>query len=116
MSRLVVPPEQRIRQRYAWFQDAERVGNVSLACKRLGISPKTFYKWKQPFTLARGDRQALRDRSRRPHRRRRLLALRRQTHLGPARLRALLLRRGTHHVPSAMTIAKLLRQAGLTRR
>jgi transposase InsO family protein len=125
MPRTFLTPEQQIRQRYAWFEEAARLGNVTLACRRCGISRKTFYKWRQRYAEARGARQALRDRSRRPYRprrrvkkalRRRLLALRQRTHLGPARLRALLLARGTRHVPSAMTIAKLLKRAGLTRR
>src|SRR5512138_1956569 len=125
MPEIVLTPEQKIRQRYAWFEEAERLGNVTVACRRLGISRKTFYKWRQRFTESRGARQALLDRSRRPHRprrtvpkalRRRLLALRKRTHLGPRRLRALLVVRGVRHVPSAMTIAKVLRQAGLTRK
>jgi len=125
MSRIMLTPEQRIRQRYAWFQEAERLGNVTLACRRCGISRKTFYKWRKRFAESRGAGQALRDRSRRPHRsrrqvkkalRRRLLALRQRTHLGPARLRALLLARGTRHVPSIATIATILQRAGLTRR
>ncbi len=125
MSKPILTPEQRIRQRYGWFEEAERVGNVTVACKRLGISRKTYYKWRKRFLTAQGNRQALQDRSRRPHRRRhqvkkalrrRLLALRRRTHLGPARLRALLLARGVKHVPSAPTIATLLKRAGLTRR
>ncbi len=124
MSGLMLTPEQRIRQRYAWFEEAERVGNVTLACRRCGISRKTFYKWRKRFAEARGARQALLDRSRRPHRphrtvkkalRRRILHLRARTHLGPARLRLLLLHAGVRHVPSAATVAKLIRQAGLTR-
>lgn len=125
MSRIMLTPEQRIRQRAAWFAEAEQLGNVTLACRRCGISRKTYYKWRQRFAAARGDRQALLDRSRQPHHprrrvkkalRRRLLTLRRRTHLGPARLRVLLLAHGTRHVPSAATIAKVLKQAGLTRR
>ena len=125
MSKIILTPEQQIRQRYGWFEEAERLGNVTVACRRLGISRKTFYKWRQRFAETRGARQALLDRSRRPHRprrkikralRRRLLQLRQRTHLGPARLHALLLARGVRQVPSARTIAKLLRQAGLTRR
>jgi transposase InsO family protein len=124
MSKIILTPEQQIRQRYAWFEEAERSGNVTVACRRCGISRKTYYKWRWRYAESRGARQALLDRSRRPHRprrkvkkalRRRLLQLRQRTHLGPARLRALLLARGTRHVPSAMTIAKVLRQAGLTR-
>lgn len=125
MSKPILTPEQKIRQRYAWFEEAERVGSVTVACRRLGISRKTFYKWRQRWLESRGDRQALLDRSRRPHRprrkvkkalRRRLLHLRQRTHLGPARLRALLLARGVRHVPSAATIAKVLKVAGLTRK
>lgn len=116
MSTVVLTPEQRIRQRFAGFEEAERLGNVTLACRRLGISRKTFYKCRQRFAEARGERQALLDRSRRPHHPRRLLALRKQTHLGPARLRQLLLRPGIRRAPSAPTIGKLFRQAGLTRR
>ena len=52
MSTVMLTPEQRIRQRYAWFEEAERLGNVSLACKRLGISWKTFYKWRKRFQVA----------------------------------------------------------------
>lgn len=125
MSKIILTPEQQIRQRYAWFEEAERLENVTVACRRLGISRKTFYKWRQRFAETRGARQALLDRSRRPHQprrkvkkalRRRLLTLRRRTHLGPARLQALLLACGVRHVPSAATIAKVFRQAGLTRR
>ena len=125
MSAIRLTPEQQIRQRAAWFQEAARLGNVTLACERCGVSRKTFYKWRRRFQVAQGRRDALRDRSRRPHRphrkvgralRRRLLTLRRRTHLGPVRLRLLLLASRARAIPSAATIAKVLRQAGLTRR
>lgn len=125
MSKVILSPEQRIRQRYAWFEEAERLGNVTLACRRCGISRKTYYKWRQRFAAARSDRQALLDHSRRPHHpryrvkkalRRRLLTLRRRTHLGPVRLRLLLQAARVRAVPSAATIGKLLKAAGLTRR
>jgi len=48
--------------------------------------------------------------------RRRLLTLRQRTQLGPARLRALLGAAGVRGVPSVATIAKVVQQAGLTRR
>ncbi len=124
MSRLVPPPGQRIRQRYTWLQETRRLRNVSLACQGLGISRKTIYKWRQRLDRARGDRQAIQDRSWRPHQfrhrvgkalRRLLLALRQQTQLGPARLRALLFVQGARAVPSAGRLAKLLRQGGVTR-
>jgi transposase-like protein len=41
MSRIKNP------QLFAWFQEAEELGNVTLACRRLGISRNTFYKWRQ---------------------------------------------------------------------
>ncbi len=125
MSRIILTPEQQIRQRYTWFQEAEQLGNVTLACKQLGISRKTFYKWRKRFQVEQERREALLDRSRRPHHphhrvkkalRRRLLQLRQRTHLGPVRLRALLLAQGRKPVPSATTLAKLLKRAGLTRR
>ena len=71
MPAVFLTPEQKIRQRAAWFQETERLGNVTVACRRLGISRKTFYKWRQRYVEARGDRQALLDRPRRPHRPRR---------------------------------------------
>ena len=33
-------PEQKIRQRPSWFLEADRLGNVRLACQRMGISRK----------------------------------------------------------------------------
>jgi hypothetical protein len=51
MSRMILAPEQRIRQRYAGFPEGERLGNVSPACPRLGISRKTFYNWRRRFVL-----------------------------------------------------------------
>ena len=125
MSTYELTPEQKIRQRYAWFQEAERLGNVKLACQRLGISRKTFYKWKKRFDQAKGDRTSLLDRSRRPHHpnrqvkkglQRRILALRKQTRLGPLRIRQLLLNQGMKKVPSAFTINKILKRHGLTRK
>ncbi len=60
MSTFELTPEQKIRQRYAWFQEAQRLGNVQMACLRLGISRKTFYKWKHRFHQAKEQRSALR--------------------------------------------------------
>lgn len=125
MSSYELTPEQRIRQRYAWFQEAQRLGNVKLACLRLGVSRKTFYKWKKRLTQAKEDRSSLLDRSRRPHHlhyrvkkslRRRIVALRKKTHLGPVRLRQLLLNLGRKKVPSAFTISQILKRKGLTRK
>jgi hypothetical protein len=61
MSTYELTPEQQIRQRYAWFQEAQRLGNVTLACLRLGISRKSFYKWKNRLAQAKKDRSTLLD-------------------------------------------------------
>jgi transposase InsO family protein len=125
MSTYELTPEQQIRQRYAWFQEAQRLGNVTLACLRLGISRKSFYKWKNRLAQAKRDRSALLDRSRRPHHlhyhikkslRRRILTLRKKTHLGPLRLRQLLLNHTLKKVPSAFTLSKIFKRYGLTRK
>ena len=125
MSEPYLTPEQKIRQRHSWFLEAERLGNVHLACLRMGISRKTFYKWKRRFLEAQGDRSALLDRPRRPHHSRRwvkkglirrILALRERTRLGPLRLRQLLLNHGAKRIPSAFTLSKILKRAGLTRK
>ena len=61
MSEPYLTPEQKVRQRHSWFLEANRLGNVRLACLRLGISHKTFYKWRRRFREAQGDRSALLD-------------------------------------------------------
>jgi transposase-like protein len=108
-------PEQKVRQRYAWFQEAQQLGDVKLACRRLGISRKTFYKWKKRFDQAKGERSSLLDRSRRPHRpnryvkkslQRRILTLRKQTRLGPQRIRQLLLNQGHKKSPPPLPLTK----------
>ena len=43
MSTIQLTPEQKVRQRYAWFQGAQQLGNVKLACRRLGISRPPFH-------------------------------------------------------------------------
>jgi transposase InsO family protein len=125
MPKVILTPEQQIRQRARWFELAAEVGSVTVACERCGISRKTYYKWRKRFQIAQGAKTALLDQSRRPHQprrkvkkalRRRLLTLRQRTHLGPARLRALLRAAGVRGVPSAATIAKVVKQAGLTRK
>ena len=66
MSESYLTPEQKIRQRFSWFQEARRLGNVKLTCLRLGISRKTFYKWKKRWSQAQGIHSTLLDRSRPP--------------------------------------------------
>jgi hypothetical protein len=117
MSETLLTPEQRIRQRYTWFQRAEELENVTQTWQRAGISQKTFHKWRR---LQEGGEActAPLDRSQRPHRVHRRLgkALQQRTQLGPARLRALLVAQGARAVPSVVTLAKCLHPAGLTRR
>jgi transposase-like protein len=59
MPTMILTPEQRIRQRYRWFEVATQLGNVTVACERCGVSRKTFYKWRKRFTEARGALQAI---------------------------------------------------------
>jgi hypothetical protein len=100
MSTYELTPEKQIRQRYAWFQEAQRLGSVQLACLRLGISRKSFYKWKNQLAQVKGDRSALLDRSHQPHHLHYHVKkpsaagsgpCEKKTHLGPLRLRQLLL-------------------------
>jgi hypothetical protein len=55
MATTQLTPEQKVHQRNAWFQEAQQLGDVKLACRRLGIWRKTFYKWKTRLTQARGE-------------------------------------------------------------
>jgi hypothetical protein len=53
MSKVYLTPEQKIRQRYSWFLEAQSLHNVSLACKRLGNSGVELYlnEFLQSFRL-----------------------------------------------------------------
>ena len=114
--------EQRIRQKLYWFQEAQRLGNVSLACKRLGISRKTYYKWWQIYRESGCDKESLADRSRRPHFhprtiqgtwRNMITELRKKTRYGPLRLWAHFVRSCWTDVPSPHGIYQVLRREGL---
>lgn len=125
MSRSYLSPQELIRKRYNWFAEAKRLSNVSLACKRLGISRKSFYKWRSRFKEAKGNPNSLLDRSRRPYRSPRrigkgmarvILRLRQRTHLGPLRLWDQLRRHpGLRGIPSPFGIYRVLKRAGLVR-
>jgi len=124
MSRVMLTPEQQIRQRYAWFEEAERLGEREPRLQTPRDLPEDVLQVAQAVRSRTGPPGSLFDRPRRPHRprrkvkkalRRRVLTLRQRTHLGPARLRALLRAAGVRGVPSAATIAKVVKQAGLTR-
>ena len=55
MPSATLTAERQIRRRYSWCEKAKRLGNVTLACCRLGISRKTFYRWRKRYQQARGD-------------------------------------------------------------
>jgi hypothetical protein len=42
MPDLLLTPAGRIRPRYAWFEAAERLRNITCTCERAGIWWKTF--------------------------------------------------------------------------
>lgn len=54
---------QQAHARLRLLQDAERLGNVTEACRRHGISRKSYYKWKKRYD---GTIESLVDQSRRP--------------------------------------------------
>ena len=116
--------EQRIRQKLYWFQEARQLGNIKLACRRMGISRKTYYKWWRIYKASGFNPQCLADRSRRPHDhprtirgewKDRIVRFRKDTGYGPARLWAWLVRQGFEQIPSPFGIYKVLSRQGLTR-
>jgi len=98
-------------------------GGVPIAelCRRFEISRKTGYKWLERFR--EGGREALDDRSRRPHRSPRqtpeelvqVILAQRHKHprWGARKLRRLLLNQGLGEVPAASTVNDVLDRAGL---
>ena len=80
-----------IQARLTWFRLAEQRG-VQWACWKLGISRKTFYKWRARYRAAGRAPRSLLDQSRRPHHSprqlpprmvERILAIRREQACGP---------------------------------
>jgi len=96
-------PEEQIAKRKALFRDAEKIGNVSLACKRFGISRKTYYKWWNRFKSEDFNPQTLVDRKLTPKR------IRRKTTKNIVkkilRIRDQMLRLGYRRVPCMRTIS-----------
>jgi len=39
--------ERDIRRKTRILEEGERVGNVSFVCRRYGISPDAYYRWKR---------------------------------------------------------------------
>lgn len=111
-----------IQARLNWFREAERIG-VRRACLRLGISRKSFYKWRARYLAAGHNSRSLLDRSRRPHhspRRvpapvvQRILALRREHECGP-RLISFYLARDHRLRVSSHGVYNVLKRAGQVR-
>ena len=109
-----------LREEFVVLATAEG-SNISVLCRRFGISRKTGYKW-----LAReqaGGKAALKDASRRPHTSPHKTAAAvetavvklRKTHAawGGRKLRARLLNLGAASVPAASTIQAILQRQGL---
>lgn len=117
--RLVGPPLSReARQRLKWMAYYERHGrNARLTCRRFGISPDTFYRWRRRYDPRRLESLEDYRRTRRPHRVRqpetppevveRIRALREEyPRWGKEKLAILLRREGIRISPS--TIGRIL--------
>ncbi len=118
-------PEEQIAKRKALFREARKLGNVSLACKRFGISRKTYYKWWKRFKSTKFDPLSLVDQKRTARRIRRktpknivkkILRIRKRTRLGPERIRDQMLRLGYRRVPCMRTISRILKKNGLAKK
>ena len=114
------------RKRYRWLRwHATHGQNVSLTCRRHGISRRTFYRWQHRFE--RHGLAGLADRSHRPHHCRRptwtaaqvqaVLALRAQYPAWGKHKLAILLRRQGHELSVSMVgrILRHLKQTGQLR-
>lgn len=116
--------EDRIQaQRLLAFRRADELGNVSAACRELGISRTLFYRWKRDYEAYGPDALHPRRRGARPGRPSEVPAhLERvvigqalaQPAWGPQRLAAQLRRQGVFFAPS--TIYRILRRVGLATR
>jgi transposase len=111
-----------IQARLTWFRLAEAHG-VQWACWKLGISRKTFYKWRARYRAAGRNARSLLDQSRRPHHSprqlservvERILAIRQERECGP-RLVSFYLRREHGLTVSPGGVYKALKRAGQVR-
>lgn len=110
-----------VSQRLEFIVLATQAGLAfSELCRRFGVSRKTGYKWLKRYKA--GGKEALADRSRRPHRSPRqvapavaeaVIALRRETTWGGRKLRQRLQALGQPKVPAASTCTQILRRAEL---
>lgn len=117
--------EEKVRKRLDLLREARELKNVSRACKRFGISRKTYYKFEKRFKASGEDNDSLKDKSKRPHRLRKptpkkmvklIIKIRKKTNFGPARIRQLLLKQGRGRAPSVRTIAGILARHGLAQK
>ena len=111
-----------IQARLMWFRLAEQHG-VQWVCWKLGLSRKTFYKWRARYLAAGRQPRSLLDQSRRPtHSPRqlpariveRILAIRRERECGP-RLISFYLRKLDGLTVSPGGVYKVLKRAGQVR-
>lgn len=111
-----------IQARLTWFRLAEEHG-VRWACWKLGISRKTFYKWRARYRAAGRNPRSLLDQSRRPKQSPRqlserivghILAIRRQEECGPCLISFYLRERHGLRVSPA-GVYKVLKRTGQVR-
>lgn len=110
-----------VRKRINVFLDAIRRGNVSEACRRHGMIPKTYYSWWNKFVKSGFDVDSLKPRSRKPRnspnktKGRKLKWIRHyriEYHYGPERIQKYLLL--NHGITVAQsTIGEIIKREGL---
>ena len=65
-KKLDLTKDRNIRKRLKWIEYYKKTGNVRKTCRYFGISPTTFYKWKERYE--KYGIEGLKDKSKRPHR------------------------------------------------
>ncbi|SMO39359.1 Transposase, partial [Balnearium lithotrophicum] len=65
-TKLDLTKDPNVRKRLKWIQHYEKHQNARLTCRYFGISPTTFYKWKNRYK--KYGLEGLKDRNKRPHR------------------------------------------------
>lgn len=121
---------ERMRFMNEWMRQQQQRGrvNFSALCRAFGVSRENAYKWLRRFLRAKGDVEALRDQSKRPHTSPDatdeatvaliVKARKARPTWGPRTLRTWLIRQGTpaEMLPAASTIGSILKREGLVRR
>jgi len=110
-----------IRKKINLFFEAEKLKNVSLACKKLGYKRTFYYYWFKRLKESGWDIKSLKERSRRPHYHpnttpastvRLIKELREKSGYGPARV-AYYLRKDCGVIVAVSTIGHVLKREGL---